>query len=318
MLQLKNMNHEEKIILAIHKILPQAMIGSIQKFSKGLSSSVFKVEIHNPDKILVVKFFPKKIEARVEKSALISNYVGENNIPSPHTYDITKGEEEGWVVMDCLPGNVASEAWETATIENQCSILINAGAMLKRIHDLKIPPFWIHQKHEIASQKEWIEWTRLRIKKYLVAAEINLDKDLVDFLKIKFTRLQELYDTHSDFHFVPLHWDYHLSNINVNEKGEVVGVFNFDNAMKGHDMADIGQTVYWLALQKVSKAEEFENLFMGYGKLSQVDREFVYLYFLLFLAGVMRSTWPKDDLKWLNNSHVDILKKCTQGDYLFN
>lgn len=183
---------------------------------------------------------------------------------------------------------------------------------------MKIPQFWIHQKHGIAFQKEWIEWTRQRIKKYLVAAEINLDKDLVDFLKIKFTRLQELYDTHTDFNFVPLHWNYHLSNINVNEKGEVVGVFDFDNAMKGRNMADIGQTVYWLALQKVSKAEVFENLFIGYGKLSQIDREFLYLHFLLFLASAMRSTWSKDDLRWLNNSHVGILNKCAQGDYLFN
>ena len=311
------MNHQEKIPTAIHKIFPEAIIGSMVKFSKGLVSSVYKVQIHNPDKILVVKFFPNKIEAGVEKSAKISNYARENNLPSPHMYDVLKGEEEGSVVMDCLPGNVASEVWETSAPKNQQVILTNSGALLKRIHDLKIPPFWIHQKHEITSQKEWIEWTRLRIKKYLVAAETNLDRSLVDFLRIKFERLQELYNVHTDFRFVPLHWDYHLSNINVDEKGEITGVFDFDNAMKGHDMADIGQTVYWIALQNISDTETFEKLFMGYGGLSQVDREFIYLHFLLFLAGVMRSTWPKDDLKWLNEQHVRVLTKCLQGEYSF-
>ena len=307
------MNHQEKITLAVHKIFPEATISSVEKFSKGLSSSVYKVELRNPDKALVVKFFPKKIETRVEKSTLISNYAGENNIPSPHTYDLVKGDEEGWVVMDCLPGQVASEVWETETAESRDKILVNSGAMLKKIHGLKIPPFWIHQKHEITSREEWIEWTRLRIQKYLTAAENNLDKELSDFLKLQFARLQDLYDTHPDFHFVPLHWDYHLSNINVNESGVICGVFDFDNAMKGHDMADIGQTVYWLALQKISRTETFEYLFTGYGELTQVDREFIYLHFLLFLAGVMRSTWPKADLRWLNDSHVEVLKGCIRG-----
>lgn len=309
------MTHQEKVTTAVHRIFKDAVIGSVEKFSKGLANSVYKVEISNPDKILAVKFFPKKIEARVEKSALISNYLGENNIPSAQTYEIVK-DEEGWAVMDCLPGNVASEAWETATTEDQHKILVNSGAMLKRIHDLKIPPFWVHQKHEIASQEEWIEWNKLRIQKYLAAAEVNLEKELVDFLKVKFSRLQELCDVHPDFHFVPLHWDYHFSNINVDQNGKISGLFDFDNAMKGHDMADLGQTVYWFIMQqKISDIETFEYLLTGYGKLSEIDREFIYLHFLLFLAGVMRSTWPKEDLKWLNDQHVGILKRCIQGEY---
>ena len=88
MLQLKNMNHQEKIALAVQKIFPDATISLVEKFSKGLSRSVYKVKMRNTDKDLVVKFFTKKIEARVEKSTLISNYAGENNIPSPHTYDL--------------------------------------------------------------------------------------------------------------------------------------------------------------------------------------------------------------------------------------
>lgn len=312
------MKDQEKTLNAIHKIFPEASVGSVTKFSKGLTSNVYKVEIHNPDKILVVKFFPEKIQERVEKSAKISNYLKENNLPSPQTYDIVKNQEEGWVVMDCLPGKVASEVWETSTIENQSTILIHSGEMLKRIHNLEIPQFWIHQKHEITSQKEWIEWVNIRVKKYLEVVQENVNKEIFDFLTIKFKRLQDLYETHSDFRFVPLHWDYHLSNINVDENGEISGVFDFDNAMKGHNVADLGQTVYWLIMQQnISDLEMFEHLFSGYGNLSQIDREFVYLHFLLFLAGVMRSTWSKDDLRWLNDIHIDVLNKCVNGEYLF-
>ncbi len=313
------MTNQEKVSTAVHKIFPIADIRSCEKFSKGLSSSVYKVEVHNPDKSLAVKFFSKKIESRVEKSVQISNYLKENSLPSPQTYDLVKTDGEGWVVMECMPGHVSSEVWETASNKNQSIILVHSGAILKKIHDLKIPPFWIHQKHEVTSQKEWIEWTKVRILKYLVFAQDSLNKNVADFLETQFSRLEELYDAHSNFRFVPLHWDYHLSNINIDENMEISGIFDFDNAMKGHDMADLGQTVYWLIIQqKISEREMFEKLFTGYGKLTLPDREFVYLHFLLFLVGVMRSTWMKDDLKWLNEIHVEVLKNCVLGKYILN
>lgn len=306
--------------MAVHKLFPNAVIGPVIKFSKGLTSSVYKVEIHNPNKTLAIKFFPKKIEAKIEKSARISNYVSKNGLPSPKIHDIVKDDDGGWAVMDCLPGNVASEAWETASIENRYKILTSSGITLKRIHDLKIQPFWAHGKHEVISQKEWVNWTKIRIEKYLAAAQENINKELVNFLIIKFKRLQDLYDTYPDFRFVPLHWDYHFSNINVDENFEISGIFDFDNSMKGHDMADIGQTVYWLMIDqkvKASNMEIFEKFFIGYGKLSQIDREFVQLHSLLFLAGVMRSTWQKENLRWLNDLHVEVLNRWVKGEYLF-
>jgi len=310
--------YQEKVRGVIQSSFPKADICSILKFSGGLTSSVYKVGIHNPDKILAVKFFPKKLESKVEKSIQISNYLREHNLPAPQSYGLIKGDTEGSVVMDCLSGQVASEIWETASIENQQIILTNSGTVLKKIHDLKIPSFWNHQKHEVASAKEWVDWTSLRIEKYLIAAEENLDEEAVDFLKKAFKRLQNLYELHQDFRFVPLHWDYHLWNINVDENFNISGLFDFDNAMKGHDMADLGQTVYWLIIQqKLLRKELFKSFFTGYGTLSALDREFIYLHFLLFLGGVMRSICPKDNLRWLNKIHIEVLKECIQGEYLF-
>lgn len=309
------MDYQEQIPTAILKIFPEAVIISQAKFSKGLTSSVYKVEIQNPTKILVIKFFPKKIEKMVEKSIQVANYVRENNVPSAHVYDFVKGDEYGWVIMDCLAGTTASEAWEIASDEDRSSILSNCGMTLKKIHDLEIPSCWAHHKHEVTSQKEWVEWTRTRIQKYLSAAQQNLNKEIVDFLQIQFTKLQNLYNAHPDFRFVPLHWDFHLSNINVDERGNVVGVFDFDAAMKGHDMADLGQTVYWLVIQQnLLESRSFEYLYNGYGNLTDIDREFVRLHFLLFLAGVTRSTWSKQHLRWLNDLHVEVVRKCMTGE----
>jgi len=237
-------SYQEKVRGAIQNSFPKADICSILKFSGGLTSSVYKVGIHNPDKILAVKFFPKKLESKVEKSIQISNYLREHSLPAPQSYGLIKDDTEGTVVMDCLSGQVASEIWETASIENQQIILTNSGIVLKKIHDLKIPSFWNHQKHEVASAKEWVDWISLRIEKYLIAAEENLDEEAVDFLKQAFKRLQNLYELHQDFRFVPLHWDYHLWNINVEKRGQSPLIKNYvtifacldNHAMQSVDM----------------------------------------------------------------------------------
>jgi len=312
------MPHQEKITTVIQKCFPSAVIKSATKFSTGLQSHVYKVEINNPDKILAVKFFPEKVKLKVEKSAKISNYVRDHIIPSPHTYILENETEGGYTIMDCLPGNTASEVWETAPEKKQSTILSSIGSVLKQIHDLEIPKFWTHEKHEITSEKEWIEWTDIRIKKYLIAAKETVNEETLDFLTQKFQRLQELYNTYPDFRFVPLHWDYHLSNINVDDSGEVSGVFDFDNAMKGHDMADLGQAMYWLIMkQNISDREVFEHLLRGYGEVSQTDREFIYLHSLLFLTAVLRSTWARDDLRWLSEQHLGVLEGYVKGEYLF-
>ncbi|MCF7864953.1 MAG: aminoglycoside phosphotransferase family protein [Candidatus Pacebacteria bacterium] len=309
---------QEKIPTAIHTVFPDAVVVAVLKFTKGLANLAFRVEILNPEKVLVAKFFSKKNEEKVEKGSQISNYVRQNSLPAPEVYNITKDDEGGWVVMECLPGTVASEIWEAASVSEKHTILTSSAILLKQIHDLEIPSFWKHKKHEVASQIEWIDWTKIRIQKYVSFAEQNLEKDLSDYLKVKFARLQDLYTSHPNFRFVSLHWDYHLSNINVDEQGEVVGVFDFDNAMKGHDMADIGQTVYWIInQQKTFDAEILKSLFKGYGNLTLVDLEFIELHFLLFLVGVMRSTWSKLDLKWLNELHVEVLKRSLKGEYSF-
>jgi aminoglycoside phosphotransferase (APT) family kinase protein len=312
------MPHQEKITTVIQQCFPTAIIKSATKFSTGLQSHVYKVEINNPDKILAVKFFPEKVKLKVEKSAKISNYVSDHNIPSPHTYILENETEGGYTIMDCLPGYTATEVWETVSKEKHLTILNSIGVVLKRIHDLEIPKFWTHEKHEITSEKEWIEWTGIRINKYLIAIKEIVNEEAFDFLTKKFQRLQELYNTYPDFRFVPLHWDYHLSNINVDDSGEVSGVFDFDNAMKGHDMADLGQIMYWLIMkQNISNSETFEHLLNGYGEVSQVDREFIYLHSLLFLTAVMRSTWARDDLRWLSEQHLGVLDGYVKGEFLF-
>lgn len=299
----------------VKTIFPQADIETISKFSGGLVSKVYRVEIKNPEKVLAVKIFPNKMESDVIKSMQISNYLRENNLPASHVYGVTTGDTEGVAVMDCASGCSAAEAWESSSINEKELILENTGAILKKIHGLPIPAFWVHKKHEVRSPKEWLAWTEIRIQKYLTFAEETLSEEISLFLKKRFDRLLTLYSMYPNFDLEPLHWDYHFGNINIDDKKSVTGVFDFDNTMKGHAVADIGQFMYWIIRMQKADISLLEKFFIGYGGLSEIDREFVQLHFLLFLSATTRSVWPKDDLRWLSKLHVELLDECVRGKH---
>jgi len=103
---------------------------------------------------------------------------------------------------------------------------------------------------------------------------------------------------------VGLHWDYHFTNL-IGVNGKIKGVLDFDNAIKGHNLADIGQTLYWMYLQfNVFAFEEYCN---WYG-LTSVEKKLVFGYFVLHLLAVSRSTWGKESLEWLKGKHMAMVE----------
>jgi aminoglycoside phosphotransferase (APT) family kinase protein len=310
------MNHQEQIILQVSLSFPQAQVKTISKFSGGLVSKAYRVEINNPSKVLVIKFFPTQKGDNVIKSMKISNYLVEKGLPAPRFYSVTPGKLEGVAIMDCAIGQSVNDVWESVSANEKKVILQNTGSLLNKIHRLPIPEFWTHKKHEIKSSEEWKAWTKLRTEKYLVFAREYLSDHISSFLEEKFSRLLALYEMYSNFDLGPLHWDYHFGNINVDEKQNVTGVFDFDNTMKGHNMADIGQSMYWLVRMPKFDRTLLGHFFAGYGGLNDIDREFIYLHFILFLSATTRSVWPKENLKWLTDYHVGLLEACQRGEYI--
>ena len=105
-----------------------------------------------------------------------------------------------------------------------------------------------------------------------------------------------------------MHWDYHLSNINVNSEGKVTGIFDFDNAMKGHSLGDLGQAFYWLIFE-MNDTENFENFLKGYkSKFTKNELKLIRGYFILHLLAVSRTIWfKKKRLGWIIDRHKEIL-----------
>lgn len=204
-------------------------------------------------------------------------------------------------VMEFIPGKVASDVFRGAGPVVKRRLLRSAGSLLRRIHGLRIPSFWVNERHPVSNKQEWKQWTRGRVSKYLAFSRSKkfgrhdfLERELTDFLRM-------LYAERIDY--VPLHWDFHLSNLNANRKGEVTGVFDFDNAMRGHSLADLGQVLYWLRFRFGDRGT-FEHVLKGYkGAFTRKQTRMVRAYCLLHLLAVSRTIWNKRRLRWIIEEH---------------
>lgn len=304
--------NQKRIQGLLQKLFPDAEIKKVEEFSTGLVSPTFKVEIKNSSKNVVVKLGKLKNKDKIHQNNKILDYLNEHNIPSPKVFMESVFDRKFITIMEHSSGQVASKIYEKGNQNLRRRLLVNAGKNLRKIHALKIPSFWIHQHHEIKNQKEWKEWTRVRIDKYLSFFRKKLVSHY-DFLEAELT---EFWDVLKGYRtdFVPLHWDYHFSNLNANEKGEITGIFDFDNAMKGHSLADIGQTYYWIRF-KLNDSKNFKSFLSGYKKqFTSTEMRLIRGYFLLHLLAVSRTIWfKKKRLHWILDEHRVILEEFKQG-----
>ncbi len=303
-----------KIEILIKKSFPESTIKNYSQFSTGLVSPTFKVKIKHPSKTLVVKLGKLKDKIKFHQSNKILNYLNKNDIPAPKVFFDGISDRKFVTIMDYSYGEVASKVYEKADTKLKKQILIDAGQKLKLIHSIKIPSFWVHQYHEVRNKEEWKKWTKLRIEKYLDFLRNKLDDDY-DFLEKELSEFWIILKKEK-IDFVSLHWDYHLHNINVNIKGEITGIFDFDNAMKGHSLADLGQSAYWLRFE-MNDYKNFNSFLKGYkNKFTTKELKLIRGYYLLHLLAVTRSLWFKQKkLGWIIDKHREILKELKNAKF---
>ena len=303
--------NKKKIEFLIQKSFPKAKIERYEQFSTGLVSPTFKVKINNPSKVIVVKLGRLKNSNRIRQNNKILNYLNEHKIPSSEVYFNGFTDKKFITIMEYSLGVVASSVYKKGNQNLRKNILLNAGKNLRKIHKLGIPHFWIHQQHEIKNPREWKKWTRLRIEKYLTFFR-NKFNNYFDFIE---EELKEFWNTLEEerIDFVPLHWDYHLSNLNVDSNGRITGTFDFDNAMKGHSLADIGQTAYWIRFE-VDDSKNFKHFLRGYKKhFTKKELILIKGYFILHILAVSRTIWFRQKrLSWIIDKHKEILEELKQ------
>lgn len=302
--------NKEKIENLIQKSFPKAKIEKYEQFSTGLVNPTFKVNIINPSKTIVVKLGKLKNKDNIHKNNKILNYLNNHKISTPKIFFNDTINQKVITIMDYIPGDTAGNIYKNTKLRK--NILFYAGENLKKIHKLKIPSFWIHQHHEITNQKKWKQWTSLRIKKYLEFFNKKMNNDFT-FLETELNEFWEILKNEK-IDFVPLHWDYHLSNLNADSKGKITGTFDFDNAMKGHSLADIGQTAYWIRFE-LNETKNFKYFLKGYKRhFTKKELKLVKGYFILHILAVSRSLWfKKKRLGWILDRHTEMIRELQKN-----
>ena len=297
---------KKRVLNEIKQTFPDSKIINYKKLKEGLVSPTYKVKIKNPKKFLVVKIYKKKNSKQINTNIKIMQYLYENKFPIPKVYSNNLFAKQGILIMEHISGKSGLDAYNILPLNNKKKLLFNLGKLLKKMHNIDAQKFWIHYKHNIETKKEWVKWIALRINKYLSFIKKNMP-DYYSKLKHEFNNLS----THlkkQNFIFVPMHWDFHLSNIRVNDNQDIIGIFDFDNALRGDALAEIAQFEYWLRL----KSKSLNNIgyfLKGYGlKLNRDKQEIIKEYFLLHLIAVNRSIWKFNKrLSWLIKEHKIIL-----------
>ncbi|MEX0934221.1 MAG: phosphotransferase [Candidatus Saccharimonadales bacterium] len=295
----------------IQTVYPEAEVKVFSRFPNGLVSQVYKVDILNPSNTIVVKLADTKRAPQIEKSNQINKYLHSYGIPVPLVMASFKTNNHIVTISECSPGEVATTAYKQADKQVKKTILSDSGLRLGQIHGLKAPDFWVHHRHEIKSREEWIKWTNLRIGKYLKFSQEHL-KDYYHIIKNELSIFQMLLGG-TEIDFVPMHWDYNMSNFNVYDNGYISGIFDFDNAMKGHSLADIGIALQWFE-SEFNNSKAFRYFLDGYkNNISEEEAKLIKGYCLLHLLATTRSVWDRQEsLGWIIDRNKRILNNFDQ------
>ena len=98
------------------------------------------------------------------------------------------------------------------------------------------------------------------------------------------------------------------ANLAAESNGRILGLFDFDNAMKGHTLADIGQAKYWLWFRH-NDYQKFIHFLDGYGAFTTAQKQIMIGYALLHLVATSRSIWTKKRHKWIIKKHEQMIEE---------
>lgn len=294
----------------ISQTFSNSKISNIEFLPEGLTSKVFLISIENPKLEIILKEFAIKTSRDIEKDLGIQKLLETKGLKVAKVFGSSFESNPGILLLEKLPGKAGSDLFKVSNSKDREKIMFSAGANLRKIHQIykteEIPTIWQISKVTIKTADDWVNWTKLRVEKYLKFSAENLNPDTCRKITETFKFLEEDLTQNAPV-IVPLHWDYHLGNLLFNDNLEVVATLDFATAMPGDPLADLGQALYWQII-KFGNREHFEDILKGYSTdFNDRDLQLIEAYYLLHLLAVSRNTWQLEDLEWLKEKHLDML-----------
>lgn len=227
-----NLSSTERVILELVKVIPQLREAKqIERISKGYSLDYkFKIAVSGQGNVLL-RIFPYRDIDSKQKEVRVLEALKQMGVLCSTPLGIGRlDENNGYMILNYLEGEDASEILPSMSEQQQHSIGLQAGAELKLIHRLPV-------------EKQAESWYIRKSKKHRRYVDqykacpvvMEGDQPILNFIEDYLEWMKERPDGFQ-------HDDFHPANLVVN-KGELAGVIDFNRADQGdpvHEFLKLG------------------------------------------------------------------------------
>jgi aminoglycoside phosphotransferase (APT) family kinase protein len=279
----------EKRIKEIIKNEFDAEVFEIKKLEGKFSFSHnnFDVLIGWPMRNVIMRFARNKgDEVGLAKENYVIELLRKNNIPAPKVLAFNndeKNEDNSYMILQKLPGTPLNNLWDNLTKDEKIKITEKIGALLKKIHNIKLDEFGIITDGKIKSEPEFsfkqtgkgLPYSKFLREFHLDAlknlarmlSHKNLSPDYISKFMTFITKNQDVIDyqgppvlNHGDF----VHG--HIFVQETNQGLEICGLIDFEFARASSPEYD------FLKLHRIGffdDSEIKEALIKGYGEINE-------------------------------------------------
>ncbi|MFH1642007.1 MAG: aminoglycoside phosphotransferase family protein [Nanoarchaeota archaeon] len=276
---------------------PSCTVISIKQFRRGCVNKTYSVDIINPKKELVLRFYPTEFW-KAEKEEYVYNLIRKKtSVPVPKIYHIDasrKYSPYAFSILKKIPGR-------KLTTGNKM-LISKSGEYLAQINSINFSKFgWIVGKKINPGFTKWVNFCDYDFDNKIK----NLQRYKRLGLKI-LSSIKEYYQKNRhllDIKVKPclVHKDFHLSHI-LTSNNKITGIIDVEWAISGHNELDITKSLYWMFENRIDLEEVFLD---GYLKFKRISKDFQLrreLYELLIcLSSVLFSCRVQDDKWYVHN-----------------
>lgn len=312
----EDQNVLDKVSEITQHTFPHSKILSIHKLNVGQTSEIYKVHLTTAPSEVIIRFSRLK---NFQKSIQILQYLKENLFPVPGIFHHSVWQERGISIIENIPGKTALEYFMNTTQEKRESVFHHLGQYLKQLHDLPVQDFWFRESYPISTSTDWYLWMGKRFKEVREYTHQSFDTETKAYIENILVHFEVIIETLKDQPVVPLHGDFHLENVLVNEKGDITGILDFDTALRGQFYGDVGRFLYSLLLHENDyqyNNDEFKAFLKGYYDEKAPQFHAIFGYFVLMLLEKHKIFTEQCNTKRLE-THNRVLKKIATNKLTF-
>ncbi len=245
------------MVAAVRKHFPTSSVTKVSRYEKGIMNATYKVEMSSPANLVVYRSYRREGWKAAKEQYLYTLIRDRTTVPVPEV--LAKGKDYS------ILSHVAGRELDVT----DSKLVFSAGAMLAKIHSLRMPSFgWIIGNAIEPSFSDWEAFVRFDTEHKLSKLPHSTEHE-----EIK-ERIMELLDESSDLLEIEVrpclvHKDYHASHILVGE-GRITGIIDVEWAIAGHHELDLVKSCEWMFT-----SSDMEEVFLdGYRSVGSISPEY--------------------------------------------